>query len=330
LVSTQSGSISCSPSKPAHTLRGYLFIAGAGLMWGISASMGRAAFTGKLLAGSPHPIDPLIIAQSRTTISLLVLAPLLLARRGPQAFRMGRRDFVLSLILGVLGVAFSNYFYYLAIQKTNVATAIILQYTAPILVLSYMVARRRQRATPRRVGSVMLAVLGIALAVGVIGPGRFRISLSGLVVAELAAASFAYYNVAAGSLLQRYDRWRVLVMALLAAAAFWLIVNPPSKVMAAHYSGAEWLFLAVFAVTSVLLPFSFYFAGLQCLDATRAIVTSCLEPVFTIAIAAAVLGESLGLTQLFGISLVLIATITIQLPETARPAAAPIAAGTAD
>jgi len=41
----------------------------------------------------------------------------------------------------VLGVAVSNYFYYVAIQKTNVATAIILQYTAPVWVLLYVVAR---------------------------------------------------------------------------------------------------------------------------------------------------------------------------------------------
>jgi drug/metabolite transporter (DMT)-like permease len=330
LVSTHSASIGCSPIRPAHTIRGYLFIAAAGLWWGISATLGRAAFTGKLLAGGAHPIDPLIIAQTRTTISLLVLVPIMLARRGPQAFRMSRRDLGLSLALGVLGVALSNYFYYLAIQKTNVATAIILQYTAPILVLLYMVARRRQRATPRRVGSVMLAVFGIALTVGIIGPGQFRVSLSGLVVAELAAAAFAYYNVAAGSLLQRYDRWRVLAMALLAAAVFWQIINPPWKVIAAHYSGPEWLFLVGFAITSVLLPFSFYFAGLQCLDATRAIVTSCLEPVFSIAIAAAALGESLGVMQLIGIGVVLIATVAIQLPEAAKRRAAPIAAETVD
>jgi drug/metabolite transporter (DMT)-like permease len=290
-------------------------IASAGLWWGISATLGRAAFTGKLFAGAIHSIDPLIIAQTRTTISLLALAPIVLIRRGPQAFRMGRRDLGLSLALGVLGVAFSNYFYYLSIQKTNVATAITLQYMAPILVLLYMVARRQQRATPRRVGSVLLAVFGIALTVGLIGGGQFRISLTGFVVAELSAAAFAYYSVAAGDLLQRHDRWRVLVMSLLAAALFWLVVNPPWKIIAAHYSGQEWLFLMVFAITSVLLPSSFYFGGLQCLDPTRAIVTSCLEPVFSIAIAAATLGERLGVMQFIGISVVLVASITVQLPE---------------
>ena len=59
-------------SKP-HPARGYLFIAAATFFWGLSATMGRAVFTGRVHVGGQalRPIDPLILAQSRTTISLL-------------------------------------------------------------------------------------------------------------------------------------------------------------------------------------------------------------------------------------------------------------------
>ena len=95
-------------------------------------------FTGRLRPGglTLGTIDPLILAQSRTTLSFLVLLPVLLWQRGPAELRLPRRDLLHVFLLGVLGVASSNYFYYLAIQKTNVATAIILQYTAPIWVLT--------------------------------------------------------------------------------------------------------------------------------------------------------------------------------------------------
>ena len=53
-------------------------------------------------------------------------------------------------------------------SKTSVATAITLQYTAPIWVLFYMVARGRQRATLKRAGAVVLVVAGVLLAVGVL------------------------------------------------------------------------------------------------------------------------------------------------------------------
>jgi drug/metabolite transporter (DMT)-like permease len=56
---------------------------------------------------------------------------------------------------------------------------------------------------------------------------------------------------------------------------------------------------------------------LQHLEPTRAIVASCLEPVFSIVIAAVVLGELLRSVQTVGIVLVLIAIVLIQMPERA-------------
>ena len=304
------------PTKK-HPVRGYLCIAAATLFWGISASLGRAVFTGRFTPGGTvlGPIDPLILAQSRTSLSFLVLLPVLLWQRGARGLKLPKRDLMHAVLLGTFGVAASNYFYYLAIQKTNVATAIILQYTAPVWVLLYMVARGLQKPSLQRVCAVGLAVLGSALAIGVVGAGGFRVNTVGLMAAILAAFSFAFYNVGGHDILARYDRWQVLIFTLGSAAAFWLIVNPPWKIVAAHYGRAEWAFLLVFAITSVLLPFSLYFAGLQHLDATSAIVASCLEPVFSIIIAAIALGEVVRPIQTVGIVIVLAAITLVQMPD---------------
>jgi drug/metabolite transporter (DMT)-like permease len=309
------------PAVP-HPLRGYFYIGSAALLWGVSATLGRAAFTGHLLLGfslgaSLKKIDPLILSQSRATLSLAVLLPVLLARRGASALRVPGRDLVRFFLLGILGVAASNYLYYLAIQRTNVATAIILQYTAPVWVLLYTVARRTQRQRPslRRVSAVGLAVAGCALAVGFVGSGGFRMDAVGVTAALLAAFSFAFYNVGGHRVLARYDRWKVLLWVLVATSTFWIFVNPPWKIVAAHYGRAQWGFMLLFSLLSVLGPFSCYFAGLQHLEPTRAIVASCLEPVFSIVIAALVLGELLRPVQTVGIVLVLVAIVLIQLPE---------------
>jgi drug/metabolite transporter (DMT)-like permease len=316
--------LNSSPNK-THFMRGYLFIAAATFFWGLSATLGRAVFTGRLFAGGQalRPIDPLILAQSRTTISLLILLPILLLK-GRSSLRLRRRHLVQFFLLGILGLAASNYFYYFAIQKTSVATAIVLQYVAPVWVLLYMLARRLQRPTMRRVSGVVLAVLGCGLAVGELAAQRgfpwlaisgIRFNTVGVVAAELAAISFAFYNVYGQHLLQIYQRWTVLVYSLLGAAVFWQLVNPPWRVIAQHYSGGQWLFMAVFAVTSMLVPFSLYFTGLQHLDPTRAIVTACLEPVWAILLTALILGELVSPMQVVGIVVVLSATILVQRPE---------------
>ena len=279
--------------------------------------MGRAAFTGRWLPSGQalQPIDPLILSQSRTTLSFLVLLPVLYWRRGWRNLRLPAADLGRIVLLGVLGVAASNYLYYLAIQRTNVATAIILQYTAPVLVLLYMVARGLQKATLQRVAAAGLAVVGSGFAIGIVGRSGFRLDRMGVAAAMMAAVAFAFYNIAGHRILARYDRWIVLLYTTFSAGAFWLFVNPPWKLAAAHYSGSQGGFLVVFAVVSVLAPFSFYFAGLQHLEPTRAIVASCLEPVFSILLAAMLLGEALRPMQTLGIVIVLAAIVIVQMPE---------------
>jgi drug/metabolite transporter (DMT)-like permease len=294
-----------------------LYIASAAFLWGVAATLGRAAFTGRLLPKGQalRPIDPLILSQSRTTFSFIVLMVALVLLRGWERLRLPVSDFRRMFVLGIFGVAASNYLYYLAIQKTNVATAIILQYTAPILVLLYTVARGLQKPTVQRISAVGLAVTGIALVIGIFGSSGFRLDAIGVIAALGAAFSFAFYNVGGHSILARYDRWTVLLYVIFSASLFWIVVNPPWKIAAAHYSVDQWLFLLVFSLISVLAPFSLYFAGLQHLEPTRAIVVSCLEPVFSIVIAAVALGEVMRPPQTFGIVLVLVAIVVVQLPD---------------
>src|SRR3984957_9600055 len=298
-------------------LRGYLYIASAALLWGVAANLGRAAFTGRLLPQGQtlRAIDPLILSQSRTTFSFVILLPVLLLLRGWKRLHLPAADLRRMFVLGVLGVAASNYLYYLSIQRTNVATAIILQYTAPVWVLIYTVARGLQKPTVQRVVAVGLAVTGIALVIGIFNSGGFRLDSIGVLAALAAAFSFAFYNIGGHSILARYDRWTVLLYVIMSASFFWIIVNPPWKMVGAHYSAAQWLFLLIFSLISVLAPFSLYFAGLQYLEPTRAIVVSCLEPVFSIVIAAGVLGELMRPLQTVGIVLVLVAIVVVQLPD---------------
>ena len=216
----------------------------------------------------------------------------------------------------MLGVAASNYFYYVAIQKTSVAIAIVLQYTAPVWVLLYVVARGQQKLTLQKVAAVAVAIAGISLTIGIVGAksaAPLRLDAYGLIAAMLASFSFAFYNLGAHGILARHDRQRVLVWTLASAAVFWLVVNPPWRVVAAHYTPAQWVFLFVFSMISVLGSFSLYFLGLQHLEPTRAIIASCLEPVFSILLAAALLSEGVQLIQALGIVLVLAAIVIVQL-----------------
>lgn len=312
----------------AAAYRGYFYIGTAAIFWGISASLGRAAFTGRLLSpGSGiDRVSPIVLSQARTTFSFVAVLAGLLLQRGWKKLKIPSPDLARIVLLGLAGVAASNYFYYLAIQRTNVATAIIVQYTAPVWVLVYMVVRGFERPTTAKMISVVLAIIGIALVIGIFGGRHLELDAIGVMAALAAAFSFTYYNIAGHSILLKHDRWIVLLYTTLASSLFWTIFNPPTKIAAAHFAPAVWLFLFVFAVLSVLIPFVFYFAGLQHLKPTNAVIASCLEPVFTILIAALALHEIVRPLQAVGILMVLAAIVVVQRPahETVMLDAGPV------
>jgi drug/metabolite transporter (DMT)-like permease len=228
---------------------------------------------------------------------------------------------LLCALVGTLGVACSNYFYYLAVQKSTVALAITVQYIAPVWVLLYMVGRGRERATLQKAAAALVAMIGTALAIGVFQSG-VKFSLLAVSAALLASFGYSFYNIAGQGLVARNHQFTVMFYILLSSALMWLFVDPPWRVLAQHYSGTQWQFLFAFACLSMVLPYMLYLSGLKYLDPTRAVITSCLEPVFAILFAWVFVHEGLRPLQVTGIVAVLVATVMVQ----ARPRAAPMAA----
>lgn len=304
-----------------HPWRGYFFVATATFCWGVAAVVGKAIFNGSLFAGHAL-ISPVVLTQARTTFTVLVFGPILFLRFGRRMFSISTRDLILCALVGTLGVACSNFFYYLAVQKSTVSLAITVQYTAPLWVLIYMVARGRERATFQRTAATLVAMIGTALAIGVFQTG-VKFSVIAVSAALLASFGYAFYNVAGQGLVTRNHQFTVMFYLLLASAVLWTVVDPPWKLMAQNFTVPQWGFLFVFACLSMVLPYMLYLSGLKYLDPTRAVITSCLEPVFAIVFAVLFVGESLRALQIVGIVAVLVATVMVQIrPRAVYPAPA--------
>ena len=176
-------------------------MATATFCWGAAAVVGKAIFNGSLFAGHAL-ISPVVLTQTRATFTVLVFGPILLLRFGRRIFSIARRDLILCALAGTLGVACSNFFYYYAVQKSTVSLAITVQYTAPLWVLIYMVARGREQATLQRTAAALVAMIGTALAIGVFQAG-VKFSFIAVSSALLASFGYAFYNVAGQGLVTR-------------------------------------------------------------------------------------------------------------------------------
>ncbi len=283
-------------------LKGYLFIAIAATLWGASATIVKHLFN------IQYP--PLIIVQTRVSIAFVILAVFFLLTN-PRSLGFRFRDVPHIFLVGVCGIAGSNYFYYFAIKESNVATAIVVQYSAPIMVALYAIAIQHEKMTRFKLLALIFSTAGIFLAVGGLN-GLLLANRKGIVFALAAAVAYAIFNLAGKPLTKKYSVWSSLVFALGAATLFWMVVQPPQTILAAGYSFTDWGVFALVSTTSILVPYSFYFFGLQYLSPTRAIITSTLEPVVAIATEFIFLGGTMGPLQIAGAVLVVGSIILLE------------------
>jgi drug/metabolite transporter (DMT)-like permease len=294
-------------------VRGYLLVIGAAALWGISATVA------KLLLN--RDVDTILIVQWRVTFSSLLLLAYFLPFKS-EILRVRINDLWQFALAGILGVAGANFTYYFAIRESTVATAILIQYTAPLAVLAYAAVSRTEVLSPVKIGAACLSLLGCFLAVGAYDPSVIRITPVGLLSACGSMLTFAFLNIYTRHLLSKYTLWTTTFYSFLFASVFWLVVNPPWAIAASDPSAELWLALFILAIISVLIPHTMFFAGLRHLAASRAMITSTFEPIVAIVSAALVLQELLQPLQTLGAVLVLTAIVLLQVQR--EPVASPV------
>ncbi|MDH3251465.1 MAG: EamA family transporter [Ignavibacteria bacterium] len=290
-------------------LRGFFLILAAAFFWGLSATFAKLALTDR--------VGIVLIAQTRVTFSFLIIMTYFLLAK-PSVLKIRVSDLWRFAFVGVVGVAGSNFMYYTAIKEGTVATAILLQYTAPIMVMGFAVATREERLTTGKVIGAFLSLAGCVLVVGGSGLALLEVAPPGFVSGVASAICFALFTVSTKRLLHRYTVWTVTTYALGFASAFWIVLNPPWTVLLSGPPAATWGALIALAVASVLVPYTLYFSGLQFIESSRAIIASTSEPVFAIGSAALLLGEHLQAGQALGTVCVIAAIIIVKLNGSAK------------
>ena len=170
-----------------HRASGLLFALAAAAAFGTSGP-----FIKPLLDAGWSPAAA--VAVRAAAGGLVLLIPALIALRG--RFRMLAAAWKLVLAYGLVAVIGAQVFYFAAIGRLPVGIALLIEYTAPILLVLLAWARTRIPPALLTIVGAVLSVAGLAL---VINPsGVDGLDLLGVVFALLAAVCLAgYYLISA-------------------------------------------------------------------------------------------------------------------------------------
>lgn len=309
---------------------GYALVLLAATCWAGGGLIAKWLFTvpSAETAGWPFPplgitIDPVLLSGARAIVAFaLSLGYLVVRRRELLRVRLHQLPFLAAF--GVLGLAMVHFTYFKTISLAGVATAILLEYLAPVFVLVVSVIALKERVTLALPAAVVLSVTGCALMVGAIGGRGLVVSAEALAWGLSSAVFFAGYALMGRFAASRYSPWTLLTYGLGAATVFWLIVlGGPSRVVSLLLDARAFTAVAVLALVSTVIPFAAFLKALHLIEATRASVTSTVEPVIAGVAAWFLFGEHLSLLQLLGAVLV-IGAVVLSQARTHTPVEMPV------
>ena len=265
---------------------GYALVLLAATCWAGGGLIAKWLFTtpGPVSVGWPFPplgieVDPLVLSAARAVMSTAIAFGYLMSRRR-SALAIRGRDLPFLAVFGVLGLAMVHFAYFKTISLTGVATAILLEYLAPVVVLVFSVALLHERLTWSLPAAVALSVGGCALMVGVFGEQGIIISREGLYWGLASAVFFAGYSLMGRYATSRFAPWTLLAYGLAAASVFWLVVlGGPARIVTLLTDWRAFVAVLVLSVVSTVVPFGAFLKALHLIEATQASVTSTVEPV---------------------------------------------------
>jgi len=287
----------------------------AAFCWGSATVMSKSAL---------DAVSPVALLVVQLGASSLVIWSLILVTRRPQ---LNRRSLLLAAALGLLepGIAYLLGLIGLVHVLAGDATLIQASEAIMIVVLSALVLRE-----PPSIGFVLLSVValvGLTVALGVIGPRSGQSSPFGIAMIAVATATAAVYVVMSSRLITEDSLDPVVLVGVqqLSALALALLALPVEAVWSDSGlrwpTGAEaWMIAGISGVVQYAIAFSAYMYALTRITANVAGSFLNLTPVFGIGVAAMALNETLSLPQLFGATVTLVAVTLIQLRDTSTTA----------
>jgi drug/metabolite transporter (DMT)-like permease len=253
-----------------------------------------------------------------------------LAVAAPERLRLTRREVPFLAAFGVVGVALTQFLYYVAIGRLPVGIALVFEMTAPVFIALWVWLVRGERVRGRLWVALALSLSGLVLVAEVWAGGGALDPLGGAAALAAALCLTTYYLMGERGTADR-DPVALTCWSFVAAALFWSVAAPWWEFDAGvlrtrvpvSLGGLElplWVLVGWIVVLGAMVPFWLSIAALRHLSPTTAGLVATVEPVLASVVAWLWVEQVLSGWQVAGGFVVLTG---IALAQTARTTPAP-------
>jgi drug/metabolite transporter (DMT)-like permease len=283
----------------------YGLMALAAVMWATSGTFTVLAID----AG----VDVMQVTVFTTVITALILVPLI-AAFDPKSLMIKAKDFLPFLAFSIITGTFFAIAWYMCVDLTSVATAVILLYAYPSIVTVASVFLLKERLSPQKALALPLTFVGAVLVAGAQEfEEGFSFNLVGIALGIYAAFGASVYYIWGKKFLGKYSANTVILYMTMLSIPGLVIIANPFELLKNAISMEGWLYIIALGFFPGTVGFVVSMVALNHIEASKASIVASIEPVAAVIIAVVVLLEAVNGLQIIGVVLVFAGVILLRM-----------------
>ena len=284
--------------------KGYLMVAAAGILWGTIGIQVQALLNYQL------PVQAIVLWRMIFAFTILFSFIFFTDRK---LLKIDLRGLFHISLIGLFSQFFFNLLYFSAIQKTTVATAVTLMYTAPIFIAVMARIFYQELFTPFKTVALFLCVGGCFFTATGGSMETLRLNLPGVLMGLGSGFTFALLTILSKAIINKYHQLTIIVYSIGFGLLFYLPFSHPLEVFQLDLTLKAWLLLGSIGLISTVIAYGFYITGLSYgIEASKAGIISTLEVVVSVILSYLVFKEALWGWKLAGILMVVSSVLIVK------------------
>ncbi|MBJ3815833.1 EamA family transporter [Shimwellia pseudoproteus] len=228
-----------------------------------------------------------------------------------------RRDTLRLAAFSLFGALAVQLTFLATIAHTNAATATVLQFLSPTLIVVWFALRRKQLPGIRVASAVAVSLIGTFLLVTHGALNALSISVTALVWGIASAIAAAFYTTYPSPLIARYGTLSIVGWSMLLAG---LMLAPFALQGSQHIApnGGNLFAFLYLIVIGTAVNFTLYLKGAQLIGGQKASILSCAEPLSSALLSVVLLGVSFTVPDWLGTLCIVGSVVLIALEGRGR------------
>ncbi|HGF0410020.1 TPA: DMT family transporter [Streptococcus agalactiae] len=288
--------------------KGTMMTLAAGLAWGISGISGQYLMS--------HGVHVNLLTSLRLLITGIFLLSLARSKQKEHLVAAWKQPKFLKqvLLFSIFGLVLNQYAFLRAIHLTNAGTATVLQYMAPILILSIVCILNRQRPTSFEIIAIAMAILGTYMIAKHGKLGSLAITPKGLMWGLGSAITYSIYILLPVKLIHEWGSTIVIGSGMFIGGILFSLVTKAWQYPLQINVMSILAYIGIIGIGTIF-AYTFFLKGVSIVGAVKGSLLASVEPVSSVFLTVLVLGEIFYPIDLLGMLFIFLAVTLISYKD---------------